>query len=72
MSTVGQEINFTPPAAGFKAHCHLMIGPCIRINPWEVHIDGQVDPVFWDVLYSNSNKLDKDSFYYGMAERQFS
>lgn len=42
-----------------------MIGPIIRINPWEVHIDGRADPAFWDVLYSNSNKLDKDPWYYG-------
>jgi cytochrome P450 len=39
-------------------------GPCVRIGPWEVHIDGRVDPAFWDVLYSSSIKLDKDSWYY--------
>ena len=38
------------------------VGPCIRINPGEVHIN---DPAYWDVLYANSNKLDKDSWYCG-------
>ncbi len=42
----------------------MLAGPVVRINPREVHIDGRVDPAFWDILYSNSNKLDKDSFYY--------
>ena len=39
-------------------------GPIIRINPWEVHIDGQADPAFWHVLYSQTNKLDKDGWFY--------
>lgn len=39
-------------------------GPCIRIGPGEVHIDGKADPSFWDLLYSHSNKLDKDAWYY--------
>ena len=39
-------------------------GACVRINPGEVHIDGRVDPAFWDVIYSHSNKLDKDQWYY--------
>ncbi|PVH97057.1 putative cytochrome P450 [Periconia macrospinosa] len=44
---------------------HDTYGPLIRINPWEVHIDGRVDPAFWHVLYSQTNRLDKDSWYYG-------
>ncbi|KAK5173646.1 uncharacterized protein LTR77_002327 [Saxophila tyrrhenica] len=43
---------------------HDQYGPVIRINPREVHIDGRADPAFWDILYSHSNKLDKDSAYY--------
>ncbi|CAI6287626.1 unnamed protein product [Periconia digitata] len=43
---------------------HDIHGPIIRINPWEVHIDGSADPAFWHVLYSQSNKLDKDGWYY--------
>ncbi|KAF2440869.1 putative cytochrome P450 [Karstenula rhodostoma CBS 690.94] len=45
------------------ARC-MTYGPIIRINPWEVHIDGQIDPAFWHVLYSQSTKLDKDGWYY--------
>ncbi|KAL5388568.1 hypothetical protein PMIN06_009066 [Paraphaeosphaeria minitans] len=43
---------------------HDIYGPIIRINPWEVHIDGLADPAFWNVLYSQTNKLDKDSWFY--------
>ncbi|KAK4958152.1 hypothetical protein LTR10_004577 [Elasticomyces elasticus] len=41
---------------------HRQYGPVIRINPWEVHIN---NPPYWDVLYSNSSKLDKDKWFYG-------
>ncbi|KAK3639089.1 hypothetical protein LTR56_012638 [Elasticomyces elasticus] len=41
---------------------HRQYGPVVRINPWEVHIN---DPPYWDVLYSNSSKLDKDKWFYG-------
>ncbi|KAK3073430.1 hypothetical protein LTR53_005008 [Teratosphaeriaceae sp. CCFEE 6253] len=41
---------------------HKQYGPIVRINPWEVHCN---DPAYWDVLYSNSSKLDKDPWYYG-------
>ncbi|OAG00677.1 putative cytochrome P450 [Paraphaeosphaeria sporulosa] len=43
---------------------HDIYGPIIRINPWEVHIDGQADPAFWYILYSQTNKLDKDGWFY--------
>ncbi|KAH7398615.1 putative cytochrome P450 [Phaeosphaeria sp. MPI-PUGE-AT-0046c] len=43
---------------------HDIYGPIVRISPREVHIDGQADPAFWHVLYSQSNKLDKDGWYY--------
>lgn len=39
----------------------LTIGPIVRVNPWEAHIN---DPAFMDVLWSSS-KLEKDPFFYG-------
>ena len=44
--------------------CSLAPGPCIRISPREVHIDSKIDPSFWESLYTNSTKLDKDRWYY--------
>ncbi|KAF2703545.1 putative cytochrome P450 [Pleomassaria siparia CBS 279.74] len=40
---------------------HKKYGPVVRINPWEVHING---PSFMDPLWGN-NKLEKDPFFYG-------
>ncbi|KAF2143970.1 uncharacterized protein K452DRAFT_246052 [Aplosporella prunicola CBS 121167] len=42
---------------------HERYGPIVRINPGEVHIN---DHLYWEVLFSNTLKLDKDPTYYGL------
>ena len=39
----------------------IAIGPVVRINPREIHIK---DPAFFDQVYTNSIKYDKDPWYY--------
>ncbi|KAF2090333.1 putative cytochrome P450 [Saccharata proteae CBS 121410] len=40
---------------------HDKYGPVVRVNPREVHIR---DRNYWDFLYSNSARLDKDHIHY--------
>ena len=42
------------------------LGPIVRISPREVHID---DPEFFDKLYTNTTKFDKDPWYYDFLNR---
>ena len=39
----------------------IVKGPVVRINPWEIHIK---DSAFFDQVYTNSIKFDKDPWYY--------
>ncbi|KND89070.1 Trichodiene oxygenase [Tolypocladium ophioglossoides CBS 100239] len=43
---------------------HQKFGPCVRINPYEVHI---VDPDFYDELYVSTKGLDKYKWWTNLA-----
>lgn len=42
---------------------HASYGPAVRISPNHVHID---DPAYFDILYNNTMRLNRDPFYYRM------
>jgi cytochrome P450 len=46
-----------------KVEASWQAGDIVRIGPNELHIN---DPEWFDTLYSNSAKLDKDPFFYGL------
>ncbi|KAE9966432.1 hypothetical protein EG328_008916 [Venturia inaequalis] len=46
-------------------HLHDEYGPIIRIGPNEVHIR---DSDYFDILYANTARLDKDPWFYGFLD----
>lgn len=46
--------------SSYSWHLLTLLGPIIRINPFELHIN---DPEYFDVLYSNIVPLDKTAWY---------
>lgn len=53
----------------FSAHIrqlHAKYGPIVRVGPNHVHVN---DPAYFDILYNNSLRLNRDKFYYRMFGR---